>query len=127
MSNKKPAKSQEPTISEVESATPEAINVDGYKKTIDDQAAYIDELEQKLELILEENAAFKAELARVQTGVPPKIEVPKTPFTVDGVAYCFVGNKFRFKGEDITAADALADESILQHLVRTKSGLIKEI
>lgn len=81
------------------------------------------QLTKAVEQLEKENTQLKAK-AFVGSG---KKSAKDNQFEHGGDTYCFTVPSFRYKGEKITALDAMADKAILADLVAMKAGVIKQI
>lgn len=116
--------------------TPEA-RIDALEKSIDGLTQKLTELTEannglsaSFEKLQLENASLKTQLnvaGKSEAKKPEPAKIPEIPFTVNSKKYRFVLAKFRWKGQILTAMDAMADKSILKELVEKQSGVIKEV
>lgn len=47
--------------------------------------------------------------------------------TIDGQKYRVIGKKFHIKGKDVTVADLVKDEELLDHLIEKESGILVKV
>lgn len=89
-------------------------------------------IEELQALVIEQGETIAKLQAAQGAGAKPKQEVPKpktpdTAFTVNGKKYKFALPQFILPGKGlVTAEAALNDKALLERLVLSKSGVIKE-
>lgn len=85
---------------------------------------------KRIAILEKENATLKSTVAAPEAA-PQKPTLPAESFSCtpkgedQAQEYVFALAKFRYKGQDITAVDALTDTQLLQELVDCGSGVIK--
>lgn len=82
---------------------------------------------QKENKALADKLASATQKTDTKPAEKPKLVLPDKTFKVEGKAYRFRLKKFIFKGEELTAVDALQDDDILAELVAMNSGAIAEV
>jgi predicted nuclease with TOPRIM domain len=107
------------------------------KKAKEDDKLIAD-LQQEVAVLNAVNDELSAKLSEVSTSEKTVADhvkeaaalkapvVPEESFSVDGKEYVFVMPVFQHKHQRVTAEAALHDQDLLAHLVKIKSGLIKE-
>lgn len=89
-------------------------------------------IEELKALVIEQGETIAKLQAAQGAGAKPKQEAPKpttpdTAFTVNGKKYKFALPQFILPGKGaVLAKDALNDKALLEKLVLSKSGVIKE-
>jgi predicted Zn-dependent peptidase len=96
------------------------------KTTLEERLA---KAETAINILQKENSTLKAFVSSAPGQKPPteKPKLPEKTFKVDEKEYKFVVPSFNYKGQLITAVDALTDNEILIDLVKRKSGVIQQI
>jgi uncharacterized coiled-coil protein SlyX len=89
---------------------------DSQTKTIQQQNKTIEALTKQLKSV---------DAPDTQEKEPPVL--PTKSFTVDGREFKFVVAEFFYKGESMTAVDALTEKEVLAALVEKGSGVIQEV
>lgn len=87
------------------------------------------EMSNSLTVLINENAELKEQLRRTSglaaNEAPEPPQIPTKGFKVDGKIYKFRAASFSYKGQSLSAKDAMMDETILADLVKRQSGLIE--
>ncbi len=61
------------------------------------------------------------------TGAKVKEQTPEETFTIEGETYRFIVASYLHNGENVTAASALKDKTLLAELVEGKFGVIEKV
>lgn len=111
------------------------MQIDGLTESVEElQKAHaekdktIEGLSKSIATLKKENVALKESVIPAAAAKPP--EPPKIPtetFKTDKGEFAFQIPVFFYKGQKVTAEDALLDDEILNHLVESKSGAIKQV
>lgn len=114
----------------LEEATAKIAEIEANGHLTEEQNKAVEQMAKRIVILEKENATLKATVAAPEAA-PQKPTLPAESFSCtpkgedQAQEYVFALAKFRYKGQDITAVDALTDTQLLQELVDIGSGAIK--